>query len=290
LVTQVGEVTLLTWEENLSLGIALAEAADTPREWPALGRVDLDSIRLILASDEERFRRVSRGRAPGWGIGLAFPGSGTIVLRADDPSVFATLQHELAHLALHQLVSGRVPLWFDEGFAGWASGEFDRLDAWGLNLVVIRRRVPNLDELDAALRGSRATAETSYALAMTAVMELARRNPTQTLEPMVNRLAREEQFDEALVATTGFTRDGFEIAWQKSVKRRYSVLTWFAAGGMWLLVGSAVIWAYWARRRRDVPRRAALDRGWDVPEWQEEVVSGPDDETNVPNHGQSDQS
>ena len=268
------------------MAIALAEVADRAVEWPALGRVDLGPIRLVLVPNDDEFSRVARGRVPDWGVGLAFPQSGTIVLRADDNAVGETLRHEMAHLALHRVVEGRVPLWFDEGYAGWAAGELGRLDGWGLNLLVIRRRVPSFGELDAALRGSSFTAGTAYALAITAVIELARRNPTGTLEPLLDRLREGYGFQAAVIATTGHTPDGFELVWQKSVRRRYSLLTWLAAGGMWLVLAGIVLLAHWHRRRRDRPRRAALDHGWDVGDWHGGEAPSGLEGTIVPQEGQ----
>lgn len=269
------------------MAIALAEVADQPVEWPALGRVDLGEVRLILVPNDDEFSRLARGRVPDWGVGLAFPQSRTIVLRADDGAVRETLRHEMAHLALHQSVKGRVPLWFDEGYAGWAAGELGRLDGWGLNMAVIRRRVPSFGELNSALRGSSFTAGTAYALAITAVLELARRNPTRTLVPLLDRLQGGYGFEAAVIATTGYTPGGFELVWQKSVRRRYSFLTWLAAGGMWLILAGIVLVAHWHRRRRDRPRRAALDHGWDVGEWQSGAPAPGEEGTTVPQEGQS---
>lgn len=185
------------------------------------------------------------------------------------------------------MVKERVPLWFDEGYAGWAAGEFGRLDGWGLNVAVIRRRVPSFGELNSALRGSSFTAGTAYALAITAVLELARRNPTRTLAPLFDRLQGGYGFEAAVIATTGYTPGGFELVWQKSVRRRYSFLTWLAAGGMWLILAGIVLVAHWHRRRRDRPRRAALDHGWDVGEWQPGTAVSGGEGTTVPQEGQS---
>ena len=237
--------------------------------------MDLGALRLVVVPDDSTFNRMSGGRVPDWGLGLTFPDSRTIVLRGDDPAVRGTLRHELAHLALHTAVAVRVPLWFDEGYAAWAAGEFGRLDQWSLNLAVIRRRVPSLRELDGSLRGSLATAGTAYGLATSAVMELARRNPTGTLEPLMARLAAGEEFPAAVLATTGYPMGGFDLVWQKSVRRRYGVLTWLAAGGMWLILGGVVVWASWYRRRRDGPRRARLDDGWLVEgDWRHSPPDG----------------
>jgi hypothetical protein len=123
---------------------------------------------------------LTTGRAPAWGAAVALPGARTIVVRADQDDLARTLRHELAHLALHEAVSVRVPLWFDEGYAAWAAGEWERFGSLELNLAVVRGAVPSLTALDGALRGSASTAEAAYALAASAVTELARRNRSST--------------------------------------------------------------------------------------------------------------
>lgn len=196
---------------------------------------------------------------------MALPGSRLILLRADAGDLYTTLRHELAHLALHRAVPGRVPLWFDEGYAAWAAGEWDRLGALDLNLAVVRGAVPDFRELDGALRGSANTADAAYALAASAVAELARRNPSGSLTPLMLRLGRSEDFEVAVRATTGLTLAQFEREWRRSIRERYSFATWLLAGGGWGLF-ALILWGLVRlRRRADRERRAALDIGWEVP-------------------------
>jgi len=283
-------VTVVAWPADMTRAVALAEMAEATADWPGLGRRSAGPLRLVLAPDQETFTRIGRGRAPGWGVGLAFPTSGTIVLRGDDPDLTGTLRHELAHLVLHRAIAVRVPLWFDEGYASWAAGEFGRADALALNFAVIRRQIPTLRELDAALRGTANTAATAYALAASAVLELGRRTRSGSLDPLMERLEGGQSFADAVLGATGFTLDRFDETWRRSVRRRYSLVTWFAASGMWLLLAGAVVGGYAYRRRREAPRRARLDVGWDIPDWQDpeapqngvEVSPRPDDAGDPP--------
>lgn len=264
---------------DLDLAIALAEDADAPRAWYGLGQIPPGRIRLIVVRGEARLDSLMRGRGPAWGVGFAMPGARTIVIRADKGDPRQTLRHELAHFALHDAVRVRVPLWFDEGYAAIAAGEWDRLDGLRLNLTVARGRIPNFDELDRALRAGEATAEAAYALAASAVAMVARRHPGHSLDPLLTRLKVGESFESALLATTGSTVGRFEVEWQKDVRKRYGLLVWAMAGGLWLLVALGVILASWLRRRRDRPRRAALDQGWVIepedPEDPQEPDQGP---------------
>ena len=270
---QVGQVTAVAWPDQLDLAIQLAELADRPSDWPGLGRVAPGPMRLVVVPDRRRLDSLTRGRAPRWGAAVALPATRTIVIRADGGDVRRTLRHELAHLALHERVAVRVPLWFDEGYAGWAAGEWERLGVLELNLAVARGALPGFRALDGALRSTQAGADAAYALAYSAVAELARRNPTGTLQPLLGRLVAGEDFDAAVLATTGLTVDRFEEAWQRSVRRRYGLATWLLAGGGWLLVALSVLILVQFRRRADEPRRNALDDGWVV---DPEAVDGPE--------------
>jgi hypothetical protein len=254
----------VAWPAQVAVAGDLARMADRPAEYPGLGRRDAGPIRLIVVPDGRTLDSLTAGRAPAWGAAIALPGERTILLRADQGDLTRTLRHELAHLVLHQAVPVRVPLWFDEGYAAWAAGEWERFGGLELNLAVVRGDVPSLTDLDGALRGSASTADAAYALAASAVTELARRNPSGTLSPLLARLGRGEDFDAAVLATTGLTIGRFDEAWRRTVRQRYTLGQWLVAGGGWAVVAILVIWLVHRRRRIDRARRAALDVGWVV--------------------------
>jgi peptidase MA superfamily protein len=261
---RVGQVTAVAWPGQLRLATELAKRADRATDWPGLGRRTPGPLRLIVVPDGRRLDSLSSGRAPSWGAGVAVPGTRTILLRADQEDLYGTLRHELAHLALHEAVTVRVPLWFDEGYASWAAGEWSRFGALELNLAVVRGAVPDLRSLDGALRGSATTADAAYALAASAVTELARRNPSGSLNPLLQRLIAGEDFEEAVLATTGLTVDQFDGEWHRTIRRRYSLANWLLAGGGWGLFALSIWALIRVRRRADRERRAALDQGWEV--------------------------
>lgn len=187
-----------------------------------------------------------------------------MALRADaDPT--RTLRHELAHLVLHDAVRVPLPLWFEEGYAVYAAGEWDVMDALSLNYAVVGGATPGLDSLNRALRGHPAGISTAYALSASAVIELARRNPSRDLTPLIQRLESGMVFDSALQATTGLTTENFDEAWQRGIRKRYSLFTWLAAGGAWALLALTLMVGTWWRRRMDRGRRSALDEGWELP-------------------------
>jgi hypothetical protein len=261
---RVGQVTVVAWPAQRSLALELAQRATRETAWPGLGSRAPGPLRLIVVPDGRVLDSLSSGRAPAWGAAVALPGARTILLRADQGNLYRTLRHELAHLALHSAVSVRVPVWFDEGYASWAAGEWGRLEVLELNLAVVRGGVPDLRTLDGALRGSATTADAAYALAVSAVAELARRNPSGTLDPLMGRLQEGKDFEAAVLATTGLSLTQFNAEWRRAIRRRYSLVTWLVGGGGWGIVVFSVWLLVRVRRKADLPRRAALDEGWEV--------------------------
>src|SRR5213083_435139 len=218
----VGRVTAVAWPPQQGLAVALAEAADRSPPFPGVGPLADRPIRLILAPTRARFDSLTRGRLPSWSEGAAFPDAGTVVLLSAGPPdrLTAALRHELAHVALRWRVRRVLPLWFEEGYAAVAAGEWDRLDALRLNWQLARGVHMDLDELDRALRGDRSDAETAYGLATTAVLLLDRwcdGRGGRGLGSLIDNLAREPTFDAALRATYHMTQDDFESRWQRDV-------------------------------------------------------------------------
>ena len=270
---EVGDITVFADQKHAALGTALADAAAPPHEWLGLGRIDPGPLLLILANDAADFQRWSRGRSPGWGAGATFPGSHVVIIRLDAGDPYQTLRHELAHVALHQRVQGRVPLWFDEGYAVLAAQEYGRFAALRLNLAVATGKVPELRQLDGALRGNANDAESAYALAGSAVAELARRCRNGDLRGLLIQLEQGVPFETAVASATGFTIDRFEELWFNSVRQHYNWFVWLATGGMWLIVTLVLAWAAASRKRREAPRRAALDQGWPMPPEDDETIT-----------------
>jgi len=266
--TTVGRVTVVTWPRQATLGIALAEAADQPRPFPGIGPLPDRPLRIILAPSRAIFDSITRGRMPPWSGGAAFPEAGVVVLLSDRPTVELTvaLRHELAHLALRWRVGHHVPLWFEEGYAAIAAGEWGRVDALRMSWQLARGRRMDLDDLDRALRGDATDAEGAYALATTAVLLLERWGGERGLEPLISQLPAAPSFDAALRETYHVTEGDFEERWERDLRSRYGWLQWAQSVGVfWAVLGLLLVALVVVRRRRDRARRARLDEGWTVP-------------------------
>jgi len=232
-----------------------------------------DGVTAVLTHSAAAFDQVTGGQVPEWRAGVAIPDLHVLVIplgegrSVADPDSRRVLRHEWAHLGLHQSLEGlRIPRWFDEGYAQWASGGWDASQAWQLRVLIALGRAPPLDSLTLSWPRDRASAGAAYLLAASAVAYLLGDSGARGLEIFLDRWRRERTFDGALRATFGVTTGQFEEDWRRHVKDRY--------GWLFVLSHSAIFWMALAlvllvmarvRHRRNREQMARLRAG-EIPD------------------------
>lgn len=221
---------------------------------------------IVLAPTPAVFDSLTGGRAPGWSAGVAIPARRLIVLpsfvssRTPTGDPIVALRHEIAHLALNDYLPGRVPRWFDEGYATWASGEWDEGSGWQIRLGMLTGAAPPLDSLRLAWPGGEADARLAYLLSASAVRHLATRSGEEAFAALLAAWRREGTLDAAIRSTYQMTLTQYEREWRAMVKRRYGWLLAIAqVGGFWLLLTALVLVLGTARRQRDRRRLAEME-------------------------------
>lgn len=290
-VVREGDFVVYSWTSNDRLARRVLEYAreyDSLPALPAAAPTFGSPIRIVLAPDDRRFQQAIGGRAPEWGVGVAVPAEGLIVLRAYGGTrgayseIRRVFRHELAHIALHRYLEGaRIPRWFNEGYATWAAGELDVESAWLLRVAFATQRAPPLDSLELSWPTGATDARVAYLLAASVVQYLVNESGAHGLEVFLQRWRASRSLDAALGATYGISLDQLEEHWRRDVRRRYG---WFA-----VFTQSAVFFAFAAlgvlvlfviRRRRDRARLARLKETEPPDEpafWQEDDAQGNDD-------------
>ncbi len=240
------------------------------RDWPGLSQPFDDTVTVLLAPNRAIFDSLTNGRLPEWGAAGAFPASNTLVLRLDERPL-EVLPHEMAHLALHSNIP-HPPLWFSEGYAVWAAGEWGRMEVLRVNLALVVGKVPNFSELSRQLREGRTRASSAYALASTVLAQLNDVDGENGMRRLLDAYRETGNLDAALRSTFLTTLDQFEESWMKRIDQRYGWLSLFTSFGVfWIVVGGGVGALWLKRRRRDDVRRADLDQGWEMPEDRDEL-------------------
>jgi hypothetical protein len=253
-----GRFTIVAYPSEDRLARSLLQEAVLRDTFPGLPRLTATVV-IALAPDERTFRALVGAGAPEWGAAIAFPASQRIVMQgrdaaaAGDPRV--TLRHELAHLALQEVLGGSVPRWFDEGYASFAAGEWGREQVLATSLGLVWRGIPTLAGLDSGFYRGSETAQRSYALAHRAVAELASLDRERGLTLLFDHWRRQGSFERALRSAHGMTETDFEKHWRSRVRRQYGALALAAdltVLSVFLLLLLGPLW--WQRRKRQARR------------------------------------
>ncbi len=220
---------------------------------------------IAIAPDKARFRSWTGAAAPDWGAAIAIPDERRIVMQgsaagtdAGDPR--AVLRHELAHLALHEDLGAIPPRWFDEGYAGYAAGEWGRDEVLSASIGLVIHGIPaSLDSLEDDFHGGASRAGGAYALAYRAVSDLAALDPHRGLSLFFAYWKETGSLDRATRRAFGITQSGFEAQWRARTMRRYGALAVLAnISALFALMGLILVPLVWSRRRRDRRRMTDL--------------------------------
>lgn len=236
---------------------------------------------VYLAPDRESFDALTGGQVPHWGAGVAIPSRSRIVIPLfGNPWTGGeiegrTLRHEWAHLGLHEHLEGlRIPRWFDEGYAQWASGGWDVGAMWRLRVALARGTAPPLDSLSLVWPRERSEAELAYLLSASAVSFLVQDSGARGMEVFLNRWAETRDFEGSFRRTFGLATGTFETRWVRHVKQRYGwILMMQNSMVFWGILGVILLVLFRIRRKRDRERMAELRAGeppdlpayWDPP-------------------------
>ncbi len=252
---------------------------DAQPSLPALPDSIPYGVHAVLAHSPAALDELTGGVVPEWRAGVAIPslnvliipsGEGTGALSGDG---LRTLRHEWAHLGLYQYLGGlRIPRWFNEGYAEWASGGFEPMDAWRLRVGLALGRTPPMDSLALGWPSGREEARTAYLLAASAVTYLTEGSGERGLAIFFERWRTDGAFEPALRETYGVTSGQFEEDWRAHVKARYGWLFVLSHSSVfWLVLGLALLYMVRVRRLHNEERLARLraDELPDLPAYWE---------------------
>jgi hypothetical protein len=253
-------------------------------------------VEIYIAPSKALFDSLAGGVVPEWGAAVAVPGLNRMVMpgfearRSRGWEEARVLRHEWAHLALHQYLEGlRIPRWFDEGFAEWASGGWTGTQGWRLRVAFALGRAPPLDSLVLDWPRDRASAGLAYLLSATAVEYLVQESGVRGLEVLLERWRQGAGFSRALRTVYGVTTAQFEEDWKKYVRRRYGWLFVLSHSSVfWLALALALLLMVRIRRGRNREAMARL-RATEPPDepayWHRDSEEGGSREKGQPGDG-----
>lgn len=271
----VGQRAVILFAER-DRGVAgrVRELLDEQAPLPGLGPDVPSDVRAILAHTPAAFDEAIGGAVPEWRAGVALPLLNTLVMptgegvRVVDGEGLVTLRHEWAHLGLTAYLGSdlRIPRWFNEGYAQWASGGFDTAGAWRLRVLLATGRAPAMDSLALRWPAGREEARTAYLLAASAVTYLLESGGEAGLRIFLDRWREQRSFEGAFRETFGLTLGQFEEDWRAHVKDRYGWLFVLSHSSVfWLLLALVLLFMVRGRRAYNRQKLAQLRAG-EIPD------------------------
>ncbi len=246
-----------------------------------LGRFVLHDVNVRIARSTREMKSLAPAGAPypKYASGVAYPELNLVLLTLAPESpnerldLGETFRHELAHLALNQAVNDlRVPRWFNEGFAVFASGESSIPRLQTLWTATLAGTLVPLERLERSFPEDAMTASIAYAEAADVVRYLARKEDHHRFSGLIERLGRGQDFNSALIEAYGLDRFALEYEWREDVGRRYTF--WPVIFSTTVVWGGITVLFFWGYRRKKRNDRLTLER-WKREEAQLDIQALP---------------
>ena len=217
------------------------------------------NIKIYLTLTLEDFNKLTRGRAPKWAGGLAYPKRKAVVLKmpmffgqGTPLEVLAT--HELTHLLIHQITGDNyLPGWLNEGICQVLAGETRSGSLARLGRAAATDRLMGLPRVDDVLRFSQPDADLAYAEARSAAEWLVRKYDWDSVVRLLKLVSTGIEFEPAFKEVFEVDYEYWQVEWIEYAKDRYSYAVLLDIDSwIWifiLLLGIAAITATFIRRR-----------------------------------------
>ena len=203
-------------------------------------------------------------RFPKYASGVAYSELGLVLLTAtsrfpnerfDLKEVF---RHELAHIALHDAVSrDKIPRWFNEGFAVFASGEAESSRLQALWTASLSGNLLPFSRLTRSFPADAQTASVAYAQAADLLRFLLRSGEEHRFSALIRRISGGQTFEKALGDAYSTDMYTLERQWREDVARRYTFWPVIFGGSLiWVFALGLLAWG-WARRRGRAQQKLA---------------------------------
>jgi hypothetical protein len=206
----------------------VAELIDeaVPRIAPVVRTDDRRPIPAAIYLDRQQFVRATNLPRDSRVAGLAVFPAGAIYL--DGTELFTSIErvvpHEVAHVLMARALGDALPslpAWLGEGVAEYAAGQrASHVDPAALQAIG-RGQSLALVDLDAAIAARDSRSGLAYAESASLVHFLVSAHGEVVIGELLQSLRHTRHFETSLRDVTGWSLDGLEQNWRRSVSRRW---------------------------------------------------------------------
>lgn len=215
----------------------------------------------VVPSPEDMMKAAPDGAPPpDYAAGVAYPELRLIIIAMRAPytheavDVAQTYRHEYMHAALRDATDGqRLPRWFHEGVAIFASGErlSERRETL-LRAIAVGGVIP-LEELDRHFADGSPDAGLAYAQAADVIRLLTKPSDRPRFHRLLARIREGQSFNAALGDAYSTDLRRLQVEWQKELAsaKGEALGSLIATGsGLWFLGAALLGYAWWQKRSR----------------------------------------
>jgi hypothetical protein len=231
--------------------------ADAYRPRPTwLSASIMQSLSIYIAPSQEEFAVLSGGLLPEWGVACAIPGTDVVIVRS--PRIVKLwreapreiLNHEITHIFLDQYLAGaKVPRWFHEGYALYASRMWDLESFLRFSVAILSGRMFPLHDLEKGMPENEEWAELAYIQSYTVVEFMFEYWDDAQMQLLFERWRATGDLDMALRSSVGLTLGRMEEKWRKWAGVRYGWLKLLTSATLMWIVAALLFLVVFARRR-----------------------------------------
>lgn len=220
-------------------------------------------VDVVLAPDPETFAAVQPGEPPGWAAGTAWSERGEVYLRTRLPRrgadpIHKVFTHEVVHIAIGRAFES-PPRWLNEGLAKVLAGEFDPRSHAMLAQAALGGSLLSLDDITRRWPTRAGHAQLAYAQSTDFVAYLSNQGDL-VLPDLIERLARGEELDAALLASAGRDLETLEAGWRSRITFWHALIPVVgSSGAVWGLATVIFLIAAWRQRRKFKGQMAVLE-------------------------------
>ena len=256
-----------------------------PQMQQRLGQPLPAKLRIDLPLSKAEFAWLTKGKAPEWAGGIAYPEKRRVVVKAPtffEQGVSAQVLtiHELSHILMYDATKGQgLPRWFEEGIAQMTAGEDRSGSITRLARAAFADRLMGLPRVDDVLSFSAPDADLAYTESRAAAASFIDQFGWEAVPTLFERISKQEEFPDAFLVVTGIEYDNWQATWLERAQEKYKRylflnvddLVWMAI----VLLALAATFAVWLRKRRQFKKWLAEEEEEDGAPPVEEDPSNP---------------